>query len=78
MADQLCPKCGSECGRDEVHSGVAMIHGPWGCACGWSEWGEYDLSAGQSPRREGGLIDQYGGFTPRAALRAKLTETPHG
>lgn len=68
MADMTCPKCGGQCGRDEVHNGVAMLYGPWGCACGWSEWEEYDLSAGQSSVCDGGKIDQWGGFTPAPAL----------
>lgn len=36
-----CPICGRECNRDEVHNGVMMLYGPWGCQCGWSEWEEY-------------------------------------
>lgn len=60
-----CPICGNEAMRDEVHNGVAMLYGPWGCACGWSESEEFDLSGGASPERESGCIDQFGGFTPR-------------
>lgn len=66
--DGVCPKCGELCGRDEVHNGIAMIYGPWGCVCGWSEWPEYDLSSGRSPMTPGGIIDQYGGLLPLAAL----------
>jgi hypothetical protein len=34
-----CPKCGSECERDEVDNGVGMqAVGPWGCPeCYWVE-----------------------------------------
>ena len=34
-----CPKCGSECERDEVDNGVGMeACGPWGCPeCHWVE-----------------------------------------
>lgn len=57
-----CPKCGSACGREEAHNGVGLVCGPYGCICGWSEWPEYDLSDGQSPRYEDGIFDQYGGW----------------
>jgi hypothetical protein len=61
-----CPKCNTECARNAVHDGVAMLYGPWGCpGCAWSEWAEYDLSTGKDPRDErGGMIDQYGGYHP--------------
>lgn len=60
-----CPKCGAECGRDEADVGIGIMHGPWGCgACGWSEDDSFDLSAGQWERRDNGVIDQLGGFTP--------------
>ena len=59
-----CPKCGSTCGRDEVHNGVGFMYGPFGCQCGWSEWPEYDISNGRSAERHGGTIDPRGGFTP--------------
>lgn len=59
-----CPKCGAECGRDEVDVGVGFVCGPWGCwECGWSEEAEYDLSSGPK-RRDGGELDQFGGLTP--------------
>lgn len=58
-----CPKCGSACCREEAHNGVMPIYGPYGCVCGWSEWPEYDLSEGQSPRYEDGTFDQYGSWT---------------
>jgi hypothetical protein len=58
-----CPRCGLKCSRDEVHNGVAMLYGPWGCACGWSESERYDLTSG--PKTEGSYdVDQWGGLTP--------------
>ena len=62
-AGQDCPRCGSECCRDEVDVGVGVMIGPWGCACGWSEDSRYDLSDGKSPVRDGGVIDSRGGWT---------------
>lgn len=53
----ICPRCGSECGRDEVHNGVTMLYGPYGCSCGWSEDDRY--SDNPDPH-----IDSMGGFTP--------------
>ena len=67
--DMDCPKCGSSCNRDSVHNGVTMIHGPYGCQCGWSEWPEYDTSDGRSPHRNDGTIDTMGGFTPYRTKR---------
>jgi hypothetical protein len=33
-----CPKCNSECVRDEVDIGVGTQYGPWVCMeCGWRE-----------------------------------------
>ena len=33
-----CPKCGTECWRDEVDIGVGTQYGPWYCDnCGWSQ-----------------------------------------
>jgi len=63
-----CPKCESECDRDEADVGVGVIHGPWGCwSCGWSEDSRYDSSAGTSEaQRESGdgrYIDPCGGST---------------
>ncbi len=43
-----CPKCLRACDRDEVDVGVGVIHGPWGCRCGWSEDPRYDSSEGIS------------------------------
>lgn len=58
----ICPECGNECGRDEVHNGVAMMYGPYGCSCGWSEWPEYDTRK-VNPIQNGGRIDSRGGWT---------------
>lgn len=45
-----CPKCGTDCDRDEVDVGVGVMYGPYGCcACGWSEDSHYDRSDGPSP-----------------------------
>ena len=61
-----CPKCQTECDRDEVDVGVGVVNGPWGCPrCGWSEYEEYDLSDGKDPIQEdGSVLDQYGGRHP--------------
>ncbi len=60
-----CPKCGSDCWREEVDVGVGVIFGPYGCPeCGWSEDTYYDLSEGQDPIDERGYHkDQWGGLT---------------
>lgn len=72
MAGELtrCPKCNTECARDEVHNGVMMLYGPWGCpGCAWSESEDYDLSNGQSPfDSRGGMIDQYGHYHPAGSF----------
>lgn len=67
-----CPKCGEDgCERDSVDVGVGVIHGPYGCPCGWSEAEEYDLSTGRDPVDDkGGVIDQYGGYHPPGSFRA--------
>ncbi len=67
-----CPKCETNCVRDEVHNGVGMIYGPWGCPnCMWSEYEKYDLSTGKNPLDDkGGAIDQYGGYHPPGSIRA--------
>ena len=59
-----CPKCGNtDLHRNEADVGVGIIYGPYGCpSCRWSEHEEYDLSDGQNNEREGGFIDQYGGW----------------
>lgn len=60
-----CPKCGDECGRDEVDVGPGFMYGPYGCgSCGWSEDPDYDLSDGQSGTLDGGTVDQWGRWTP--------------
>lgn len=59
-----CPKCEYPCERESVDIEVGIIHGPYGCpACGWSEMREYDISDGQNRERNGGIVDQYGGWT---------------
>lgn len=58
-----CPRCFRPCSRDEVHNGVAMLYGPWGCACGWSESRDYDITGG--PKfEESYQVDPQGGLTP--------------
>lgn len=52
-----CPRCNCECGRDEVHNGITMLYGPYGCSCGWSEDNRYC----DNPNFQ---IDSKGGFTP--------------
>ena len=59
-----CPDCSTECLRDSVDNGVAILKGPWGCPkCGWSEDERYNLKKIDRPLD--GTIDQWGGFTPR-------------
>lgn len=67
VVDGTCPCCGAEYGRDEVHNGVAMLYGPYGCGkCGWSESEEYDCRAewkrGESKREGDGVVDPRGGW----------------
>jgi hypothetical protein len=65
MENMKCPKCGNGCHRDTVDIGVGVIHGPWGCPnCAWSSDPEYDFSSGKSKYKNGGKLDQFGGFTP--------------
>jgi hypothetical protein len=59
-----CKNCGHECYRDEVHVGVGVVSGPWGCPCGWSEDDRYNLLDGPKKTAKGGTIDQYGGVIP--------------
>jgi hypothetical protein len=70
---QQCLKCSADCYRDSVDIGVGVMFGPWGCPnCGWSENEKYDLSSGKSPLdKEGGAIDQYGGYHPPKSSMAK-------
>ncbi len=68
-----CPKCGSDdIYRNEADVGVGVIYGPYGCACGWSEWPEYDRSDGPSPaQREAGsewYVDSTGGMQRVSAI----------
>lgn len=58
-----CPKCGEGASRDSADVGVGVMHGPWGCPCGWSESPEYDITAGPKVR-DGYRVDQWGGLTP--------------
>lgn len=59
-----CPACGrDDLRRDEVHNGVAMLYGPWGCPCGWSEDSRFDCRNGPI-ETDRGTIDQFGGLTP--------------
>lgn len=60
-----CPNCGNKhLYRDSVDNGVMVIHGPYGCHCGWSEWDEYNQLLGNGGQSKGGYIDTHGGFTP--------------
>lgn len=68
-----CPRCGDKCDRDSVHNGVAMLFGPWGCHCGWSENEEYDQKDGPLIDEKGGVTDQFGLYYPPKNLRAILT-----
>lgn len=66
MEPDKCPSCGgSDLRRDEVHNGVCMLYGPFGCAdCGWSEDSRYDCQDGPI-ENEWGTINQYGNLFPR-------------
>lgn len=70
-----CPKCGEECERDEVHVGVGMIYGPWGCpSCCWSEDPRYDSSEGPSPaeiEHPNWIVDSMGGMTRKSKVIEK-------
>lgn len=61
----ICPNCGEACWRDEVDVGVGVMHGPWGCPCGWSSDPGYDLTEGPKTTAEGHRLDQWGGLTPK-------------
>lgn len=67
-----CPACGSEeCWREEVDVGVGIIHGPWGCPCGWSESDEYNQLTGRGGvQPDGSYTDQYGSLYPPGNLVA--------
>lgn len=56
-----CPNCNEFCSRDSVDNGVALLYGPWGCECGWSEEEEYNQLTG--PKYTKGIerkLDQWG------------------
>lgn len=76
--EQICPKCGKDCCRDEVDVGVGVIYGPWGCPyCEWSEDERYDSSDGPSPaQREhpDHYVDSRGGMIPHLAISEKLDQ----
>lgn len=62
---QTCPKCGEECDRESCDVEVGVIHGPWGCPCGYSEDPRYDMSEGENAATEefkskGRVVNQYG------------------
>lgn len=59
-----CPKCGRECDRDEVDVGVGIIHGPYGCVCGWSEDNRYNVFSEEFIKVDGYVVDSKGGLTP--------------
>ena len=60
-----CPRCGNDdLDCDKIDNGVAILQGPYGCGrCGWSEYEEYDCSAGVIIR-DGYWVDPLGGGTP--------------
>lgn len=73
---QACPKCGEDCSRDEVHNGVCVLYGPWGCpGCGWSSDPEYDHSdknggaCAAQAEHPGWYVDQWGGLIRKSALK---------
>lgn len=67
-----CPRCGRPADRDQVDNGVGIICGPFGCGCGWSEWDEYDVSAGPKLDEHGYELDQWGGATPPQILESEI------
>lgn len=71
----ICPKCGTQCYRDDANNGLAILYGPWGCpTCRWSEFPEYDLSNGQPATHNSGWIDQYGGWRPNSDFQTNPTK----
>jgi hypothetical protein len=69
-----CPKCKSECFREDVDVGVGIIYGPYGCAqCGWSEDPYYNSSNGppEAEREDPGYW-----ATPQGGLIRKLATSP--
>lgn len=67
-----CPRCGEEAWRDSVDVGVGVIHGPYGCACGWSESEAYDLEFGGGLQSNGSYIDMQGGLLPAGNPIARM------
>lgn len=59
-----CPACGGDAWRESVDVGVGVIHGPYGCGCGWSEEEKYDQRNGPTFTEGGYRLDQWGGATP--------------
>lgn len=66
-----CPKCKSECFREDADVGVGIIYGPYGCTqCGWSEDPYYDSSSGPSEAEREHLdyrVTPQGGLIPKRA-----------
>ncbi len=51
MANRVCPKCGSECDREEVDIEVGVQYGSWYCLnCDWDEETELDRLLPKVPR----------------------------
>lgn len=69
-----CPNCLCEAIRESVDVGVGLMHGPWGCPCGWSEDGRYNTIGGPKFTEHGGLIDPLGGVWPAESDEAKLAK----
>ena len=59
-----CPMCGEECDRYSVNVEVGIIHGPYGCYCGWSEDPRYNKFSEEFIKVEGYIVDSMGGLTP--------------
>lgn len=64
IEEGVCPRCGGDCDRDSVDVGVGVLHGPWGCMCGWSEDPEYDSKFKGGYQDPGGYLDPMGNFWP--------------
>jgi len=57
----VCPRCETECWREQADVGVGIKYGPWGCpGCGWSEDPRYNQTSPDCLPH----TDQYGGFYP--------------
>ena len=58
-----CPLCGErDLDRDSVDVGVGVIHGPYGCQCGWSEDPKYNKHSSDCEP----FTDVWGRFYPAA------------